>query len=126
MPMSSSSVSTPIASARSNAGSVFSGARPRAPRCPSRSKARALMQVAQRIARTRHEGGRDMAAILALRASELQRDAAHAFELGLDASALPREQQAGARAGGHDIPRAQRTSAVLRMPREPGEQREHV
>ena len=40
-PQSSSSVVTPIASARANPASVFSGARPRAPRCPCRSNARA-------------------------------------------------------------------------------------
>src|SRR5690606_15110313 len=42
MPMSSSSVATPVRRAFSKAGSVFSGERPRAPRWPCRSKAAAL------------------------------------------------------------------------------------
>ena len=40
-PMSSSSVVTPMSRARSKAGIVFSGASPRAPRWPCRSKAQA-------------------------------------------------------------------------------------
>src|SRR5918996_1431663 len=53
-PTSSSSVSTPSASARSKAGSVFSGAWPRAPRWPCRSNA---LEVCQAIcAQNYHRG----------------------------------------------------------------------